>query len=103
MPENNDIVQLRPRMVQEHEAVLLITYGGHNGELPDLVPRDSTLEALRAFATEAVRAGGVRNIPATPDADFTDFVADRFEPTPETPWARYILRPKTPFGLLCFT
>lgn len=98
MPENNDIVQLRPRMVQETEAVLLITYGGHNGELQDVVPRDSTVESLRAFATEAVRNGGVRNIPATPNADFTDFVVDRFEPTPETPYARFVIRPKTPFG-----
>ena len=82
-----------------NEAIVNVTWAGNNGDLRDPVSFDATDEQIRAWVTEAVRTGGVANIAADPNADFTDFVIDRFATTEETPWSRLMLRPKTPFGL----
>jgi len=79
-------------------AKLNITYGGQNGDLPDPVMFDSTDADLKQAATEVVRAGDVPGIEAHPDADFTDFIVDRFPACEGVPWPRLCLRPKTPFG-----
>jgi hypothetical protein len=83
----------------EGMAKLTITYGGQQGDLPDHVSFESTDADLKQGATEAVRAGDVPGIDAHPDADFADFVIDRFRRNEAVPFNRLSLRPKTPFGL----
>jgi len=78
-------------------ARLNVTFSGHNGDYPDEVNYDSTDAEIRQIATESVQTGYIPGIPASPDADFADFVVDRFPATEELP-ARIMLRPKTPFG-----
>lgn len=80
------------------DARLNVTFGGQNGDLPDLVNYDATDTEIRTFATEAVRAGSVPGIGMQANADFTDFVVDRFAATDDVPTNRIVLRPKTPFG-----
>ncbi len=82
----------------EDQARLNITYNGSNGDLPDPVLADSTDAQIRTIATEAVRVGSVPGIPADANADFRDFVVDRFAATTDVPIARLALRPKVPFG-----
>ena len=79
------------------DARLNVTHAGANGDLPDMVNSDATDEQIKIWATEAVRAG-IPGIPADPNADFGDFVVDRFAATADVPYARLLLRPKTPFG-----
>jgi len=79
-------------------AKLNITYDGQQGDLPDAVSFDSTDADLMQGATEAVRAGDVPGIDAHPDADFTDFIVDRYPVCAGVPFNRLSLRPKTPFG-----
>jgi len=79
-------------------AKLNITYGGQQGDLPDAVSFDSSDEDLKRGATEAVRAGDVPGIDAHQNAEFTDFVIDRYEACAGVPFNRLSLRPKTPFG-----
>jgi hypothetical protein len=78
------------------EARLNITFAGQNGDLPDLVNFDATDGDVKQWAHEAVQGGGVPGVTAA-DADFTDYVIDRFEATGELP-ARLMLRPKTAYG-----
>jgi hypothetical protein len=80
-----------------HMARLNITWKGSNGDLVDPISVDLDDAAVRAMATEAV-AAGVPGIDADPNADFTDFIVDRFPAKDDLP-ARLVLRPKTPFGL----
>lgn len=80
------------------EAIVNVTWKGNNGDLRDPVSFDATDEQIRAWVTEAVRTGSVANIPADPNADFSDFVIDRFALSDETPYNRIFGRPKTPFG-----
>jgi hypothetical protein len=79
------------------EARVNVTYGGHNGDLPDPVSFDATDADVKQWVTEAVRTGGVPGIPSQ-EADFADFVVDRFTATEARPYAAMFLRPKTPFG-----
>lgn len=85
-------------VLAENEAKVNITFAGQNGDLKDPVPVDSTETDIKAWVTESVRAGDIAGIPASPDADFSDFVVDRFAPTDERPYALVQVRPKTPFG-----
>jgi hypothetical protein len=87
-------------LVQIGEARVNITWAGQNGDLPDTVNRDATDVDVKRWVTEAVRTGGVPGIVADQNADFSDFVIDRFEPNETRPWALIQCRPKTPFGLL---
>lgn len=84
--------------MQDNEARLNITWQGANGDLPDLMLTDSSDAEVKAAALEAVRTGGVPGIPADPNADFRDFVVDRFPPSEAHPYSKIMLRPKTPFG-----
>jgi hypothetical protein len=79
------------------EARLNITYGGQQGDLPDPVPFDAPDDEVRRWATEAVSAG-IPGINPDPNADFTNFVVDRFPEREDVPYNRLSLRPKTPFG-----
>lgn len=78
-----------------HMARLNVTYGGQNADLVDLIDKDLDDAAVKALATEAVAAGlpGIDPV----NADFADFVVDRFPAKDDLP-ARVVLRPKTPFG-----
>jgi hypothetical protein len=81
----------------EPDARLNVTINGQNGDFPDPVDYESTDEAVRQIAVEAIRTGYIPGIAADEDADLTDFVVDRFPATDELP-ARLMVRPKTPFG-----
>jgi hypothetical protein len=85
-------------MVAPNEARVNVTYAGSNGDLPDPVSFDAPDAQLRQMVGEAVRTGGVPGIPVSPDADFNDFVIDRFEATEARPYRLLQVRPKTPFG-----
>lgn len=85
-------------MIGNDQARVNVTYGGQNGELPDPVHFQSTDADVRAWVTEAVRAGGIPGLAADARADFTDFVVDRFAATEARPYNLLQIRPKTPFG-----
>ena len=85
-------------VIQPNEARLNITWQGQNGDLPDPVSFDSTDGDLFQFASEAIREGGVPGITADPNVNFTDFVVRRFTATPDVPFNRLMIQPKTPFG-----
>lgn len=85
-------------LVQETEARVNVTYAGQNGDLQDPVFFDSTDGDVRAWVTEAVRNGSVPGINEAADAEFDDFVVDRFSANEARPYNLIQLRPKTPFG-----
>ncbi len=85
-------------VIPADEARVNVTFAGQNGDLPASVYYQSTDGDIRAMVTEAVRAGNIPGIPATADAEFDDFVVDRFESTDVRPHNLIQLRPKTPFG-----
>jgi hypothetical protein len=85
--------------IKDNEARVNITYQQKNGDLPDPVFFQSTDGDIKNWVTEAVRAGSVPGLEAAPDADFSDYVVDRFAATEARPYALIQLRPKTPFGL----
>lgn len=97
--ENNGIVPF----IGPDEARVNVTHSGSNGDLQDAVRFQSTDADVKAWVTEAVRTGSVPGIPADPNADFTDFVVDRFAPTEARPTNLIQLRPKTPFGVISNT
>ena len=87
------------RPLGAHEARVNITWAGKNADLPDPVAFDATDGDIKQWVTEAVRAG-TPGIEADPNANFGDFVIDRFEADNTTPYNRLMVRPKTPFGRL---
>jgi hypothetical protein len=84
--------------IHNTEARVNVTYGGQNGDLPDTVHMQSSDSDIRAWVTEAVRAGTIPGIRAHRHANFRDFVVDRFSATNARPYNLIQLRPKTPFG-----
>jgi hypothetical protein len=84
--------------LQNTEARVNVTYGGQNGDLPDPVFFDSSDGDVKGFITEAVREGTIPGIAADANADFADFVVDRFGPTDDRPHNLIQLRPKTAYG-----
>lgn len=78
-------------------ARLNITFGGANGDLIDPVAYDLPDADIRRMATEAVQNGSIPGIAQAGNANFADFVVERFPATDELP-NRVMLRPKTPFG-----
>lgn len=87
------------RVLRDDEAMVNVTYGGSNGDLPDPVYWQSTEADIKAMVTEAVRNGGVPGIAANRDANFTDFQVDRYPPTEQRPHNLIQIRPKTVFGM----
>ena len=85
--------------IKDNEARLNVTFNGQNGDLPDPVIFQATDGDIKAWVTEAVRNGGIPGIAAAPNADFSDFVIDRFPATDVRPYALLSVRPKTPFGI----
>lgn len=102
MPENElqqrnfAMAEVRP-LIAAHEARVNITWQGQNADLPDPVHFDATDGDIKQWVTEAVQAG-IPGIRADMNANFTDFVVDRFASNETTPYNRLIIRPKTPFG-----
>jgi len=85
--------------IETYEAILNITWSGQNGDLPDPIAFDASDTDIKAWAAEAVTNGGIPGVVADTNADFDDFVVDRFGASNEIPYARVFLRPKTPFGI----
>ena len=85
-------------VLNNDEARVNVTWNGQNGDLEDPVFFESTDGDLRAMVTEAVQNGDVPGIGADPNANFTDFVVDRFRATGAEDWNKIHIRPKTPFG-----
>lgn len=85
------------RLFAQNEARFNITWAGNNGDLVEAVPFDLGADDLRRLAQEAVQ-NGIPGIPADQNANFADFVVDRFPSNDEVPDNRIFLRPKTPFG-----
>jgi hypothetical protein len=96
--ENEEALVPIVELLPANMARLTITYSGQQGDLPDPVSFDSTDADLKQGATEAVRSGDIPGIDVHPDANFTDFVVDRFPARGDVPFNRLSLRPKTPFG-----
>jgi hypothetical protein len=84
--------------IQADEARVNVTFSGENGDLPDPVHIDSADGDIKQWVTEAIQNGNIPGIPEAADADFTDFVLDRFKPTEARPYNLISVRPKTPFG-----
>ncbi len=84
--------------IADNQARVNVTFAGSNGDLPDPVSVDASDGDIKQWVTEAVRGGGVPGIPASPTANFTDFVIDRFPPNDVRPYTLFGVRPKTPFG-----
>jgi hypothetical protein len=90
----DEIVQV----IRDEEARVNVTYQGQNGDLRDPVFAQSSDGDVKGWVTEAVRNGGVPGIPADGNADFRDYVVDRFGPTEARPYNFIQVRPKTAFG-----
>lgn len=84
--------------LQTTHARVNITYGGNNGDLPDTIHFDTPDPDIKHMVTEAVRGGGVPGINGDTNADFSDFVVDRFPANDARPHPLLQVRPKTPFG-----
>lgn len=84
--------------IADNQAQVNITWNSQNGSLPDPVPLDATDDEILQMVTEALRGGGVTNIPADPDADLDGFVLDRCPPAEDRDFHVITLRPKVPFG-----
>jgi len=91
---DNELVHV----IKDDEARVNVTWKNNNGDLPDPVFRDSSEGDIRGWVTEAVRNGGVPGIAADRDANFADYVVDRFPPTEARPYNLIQVRPKTAFG-----
>ncbi len=91
----NELVQV----IGENEARVNITYGGMTGDMIDPVYYNTPDVDIRVMVTEAVRSGTVPGINPVRDADFSDFVVDRFQANEVRPYHIIQIRPKTPFGL----
>ena len=88
--------------IREDQAIVNVTYGGRNGDLPDPVRRDASKEAIRGWVEEALKTGGIPGIPADRYADLRNFVIDdpviRDVPGQEISVSYITARPKTPVG-----
>ena len=87
------------RIVGADEAMVNVTLANQNGDLPDPVYAQSSDADIKAMVTEAVRTGGIAGFEARADADFRDYVVDRFPPTEARPYNLIQIRPKTAFGM----
>lgn len=77
------------------EAMVTVTINGQQGDVGP-VAFDAADADIKRWVTEAVAAGGVAGIDVI-QADFDDYVVDRFQARDGLP-DRIVMRPKTPFG-----
>lgn len=80
-----------------NEARINVTWQGKNGDMLEPVSVDASDGDVKQYATEAIRTGGIPGIDADMNADFTNFIVERFAANEVRP-AMLVLRPKTPFG-----
>jgi hypothetical protein len=92
--EQNNVIPM-----EINQARVNITIAGENGDLRDPIFFDASDVDIKTWVTEAVANGSVPGIPANRNADFTDFVVDRFAANAERPYNLVQVRPKTPFGV----
>lgn len=85
-------------VIAANQARVNVTWMGKNGDLPDPVSFDATDGDVKQWITEAVRTGGIPGIDGDPNADFKDFIVERYAATADVPYNRLFVRPKTPFG-----
>ena len=85
-------------MIEANEARVNVTWAGQNGDLPDPVSYDAPDGDILGWVHEAVRGGGIPGIAGDVDANFQDFVVERFTATEARPHNVIQVRPKTPFG-----
>lgn len=85
-------------VIRPNEARVNVTWQGENGDMPDPVSYDATDGDVKQFVTEAVRTGGIPGVRTDMNADFTNFIVERFPSTEDVPFNRLVVRPKTPFG-----
>ena len=97
--ETTTMEEITNNLIPNTEARVNVTYSGQNGDLSDTVFFESTDGDVRSWVTEAVQNGSIPGINAAADADFGDFVVDRFAATEDRPYNLIQLRPKTPFGV----
>jgi hypothetical protein len=95
-----ELSNVKEKVMEDYEAMVNVTWSGSNGDMPDPVSYDSTDDAILQMVTEAVQTGGIPGIPSDNNADFENFVVDRFPATEDRP-NRIMVRPKTPFGETC--
>lgn len=88
---------VRNAAIGADEARVNVTWAGQNGDLPDPVHFDATDGDVKGWVTEAVRTGNIPGIRADANANFADFIVDRFRADDANP-NRLFIRPKTPFG-----
>lgn len=96
--QNEDRIFDAGVVVNDGEARVNVTWNGQNGDLPDPVMFDATDADIKTWVTEALRNGSIPGIRADAQVDLRDFVVDRFAVTADIPYARLMIRPKTPFG-----
>lgn len=80
------------------EARLNLTIAGQNSDLVDSVPFDADDGQIKSWATEAVRSGNIPGVAADVNANFDDFVVDRFAANEIRPYNLIQIRPKVHFG-----
>lgn len=85
--------------IADNQARVNVTWKGQQGDLPDPVAYDAANGDVFQWVTEAVRAGDIPGIDADPDANFANFVVDRFDSHEEVPYNRLVVRPKTAYGV----
>jgi hypothetical protein len=86
-------------VVGENEAQVNVTYGGNNGDLAQTVFFESSDADVKAWVTEALRAGSIPGLGAHVNADLHDYVVDRHKPTEARPHNLIQIRPKTAYGM----
>lgn len=87
-----------PAVFRDDQARVNLTFMGGNGDLPDAVSVDVTDVELKTMLVEALRAGDIPGLPASPAADLSLFKVDRFPPTDVRPYRLIQVRPKTELG-----
>lgn len=83
--------------MNEEEAVVVITYGGEQGELTSPVRFDAAHADVLAWTKEALESNSVRGISPQEEIDLSDFVVTPYVARDGLP-NRLVVRVKTPFG-----
>lgn len=91
--------QLVGPALPQGQARVVVTYEGQTGDLADPISADTSHPDVLRMVEEAIRTGGIRGIPAKPDASLQGFIVDPAAPNDVHPYPRLLVRPKTAFGM----
>ena len=88
------------QVMREDQGVLLITWNGYMGTLPDPIPLNLSDDDTFRIAEEAVRNGDVPGIPADPNVRFRKptFLVDQIPPGNGITYARVFVRNDSALG-----